>query len=313
MLGYISKAKAQDAHFSQYEASEVMLNSSLTGIISKKDLRIASQFRSQWGTFANKLVSTSLAIDAPIKDRWGIGAYILNNDEAKIFNAFNLVLSGSYEITKPQQNKHKLYVGLQAGIIYKSTKAGDLIFDNQYDDGNFDPDLPSGEPLDRQSRLMPELNYGIYYAWVEKKKIANPYLGFSLLHITSPKESFINESYASKLPRKWILHGGSKIQISDQITLDPRFLAMWQGKASEYNVGLNAMFLVNNKWSAIAGASYRIKDAIIAQLGLRYNNIIYRMSYDFNTSKLKTYSNGHGGIEFSLIITGSAKTFARII
>jgi hypothetical protein len=47
-----------------------------------------------------------------------------------------------------------------------------------------------------------------------------------------------------------------------------------------------------------------VKDALMVQAGVKKDNFILRMSYDVNTSYLNSYSNGKGGFEITLSITG---------
>ena len=308
LFAIVLKASSQDAHFSQYDASPIVLNPALTGMFKDGDFRVSSQYRNQWGAIASNLTTTTLSFDLPLQKRWGVGGYILNSDEARYFNVFNFLLSGAYEITTPDQDKHKLTVGLQFGIICKNTKDYKLVFDNQYYDGNFDPDLPNSENLEQNNLLMPEVNYGILYATIEKGKTINPYGGFSIFHITSPKESFYRLD-DFRLPRKYVLHGGAFIKITDKIKLDPKFLLMRQTNATEINVGLRGYYqLPNSDITLIGGAFYRVKDAVIPVIGINYKNFIYKMSYDINTSSLKEYSRGRGGLEFSLVFFNGMRT-----
>lgn len=302
---------AQDFHLSQYDVSPVILNPSLTGMYGVEEMRVATQYRSQWGALTGSLTSTVLSFDMPFRDRWGIGAYIMDNNGAKVFNTFNFVLSGAYEITINGESMwakdYRLFMGLQAGMIYKGTNEDKLVFDKQYSHGTFDSDLPSGESFEKNGLIMPELNYGISYINVNRDQKVNPYLGFSLFHITSPQESFFNEK-DSRLPRRFLLHGGSKVRIQDNIILDPKFLCMWQKNASEYNLGLKGYYKMNESdiWFS-GGASVRLKDAVIIMLGMDYNNIIFQISYDINTSGLKAYSKSRGGLEFSVVYNTGRK------
>ena len=49
---------------------------------------------------------------------------------------------------------------------------------------------------------------------------------------------------------------------------------------------------------------YRLNDAIIPTFKVDYNSYSFTMSYDINTSSLKTASNGMGGFEISVYSRG---------
>ncbi len=303
LLSFMS-IKAQDAHWSQYDELPVLINPALTGLLNQDNIRAGAQLRSQWGALASNINSAAFAVDAPLNQRWGIGGYMLNNLQSKYFNVFNFVLSGAYQVTALDQNVHFLSVGLQAGMILKNLKDNNLVFDSQYANGNFDPDLPSGESFGRSSRLMPELNYGIYYGYIDPAKKIHPYLGFSVFHITGPNESFVIGA-ESRLPRKWILHGGANIDVNDVFKVEPKILFMRQSNIHEIIAGMNFNYSFKKpEIKVMAGGSYRLNDAAIVQVGISFKNLTYKMSYDINTSSLNAYSNKRGGMEFTIVSNG---------
>lgn len=301
--------KAQDAHLSQFDELPILLNPSMTGFLNVNGIRAGAQLRSQWGALASNITSAAFAVDAPLKECWGIGGYMLNNGQSKYFNVFNFVLSAAYTITALDQNKHFLSVGLQAGMILKGLKANKLTFDSQYSNGNFDPDLPSGESFARSSRLLPELNYGIYYGFTDPARKVHPYLGFSIFHITSPNESFVY-GVESRLPRRWVLHGGSTIDITNAFMIEPKVLYMKQLNIQEILAGMDFSFKQPDIKLMIGGYC-RWNDAAIVELGVNFKNLIYKMSYDINTSSLNTYSSKRGGIEFSIVSNGIGEKRSR--
>lgn len=304
--------KAQDAHLSQYDALPVLLNPALTGnLVTPNNIRAGAQFRSQWGALSSNITSAAFAVDAPLNERWGVGGYIVNNQQSEYFNSFSLILSGAYRVTATDQNKHFLSVGLQAGIIFKDLKDDKLVFDSQYVNGNFDPDLPTGEVFARSSKVLPELNMGLYYGFTDPTKKVHPYLGFSIFHITSPNESFFYNS-ESHLPRKWVLNSGCNIDISKEFDIEPKLLYMRQLNNYELMAGMNFNYSFKEpKIKIMAGGFYRSKDAVIVQSGIIYKNLNFIMSYDINTSSLNTYSYKRGGLEFSIVANGIGEKIYR--
>ena len=296
----------QDYHFSQYDAMPVRFNPGLTGMFKGYNYKAGAIYRNQWRALSVKPFSTfSLGYEMPLKDRWGVGGYITNYDGAKIYNEFNLVVSGAYRITDPRQDVHQLSVGLQAGFINTNINDQELTFNNQYDNGGFDPDLSSNESFARFSKFMPEINIGIYYKYAESKTF-KPYGGFAISHITSPKNQFIETTNnKTRLPRKFLLHAGLIYKIDRDFTLEFKTREMWQGKASEYFFGAELSYLVDRKSKTYIKPAlyYRVKDAVVVGLGVEYKNITLVTTYDITTSSLKQYNNKRGGLEFSLRFT----------
>ena len=59
--------------------------------------------------------------------------------------------------------------------------------------------------------------------------------------------------------------------------------------------------LKDSETELIFGPYYRNKDALVLHFGLLYKDVTYRVSYDINTSSLRSISKYKGGIEFSVI------------
>ena len=60
------------------------------------------------------------------------------------------------------------------------------------------------------------------------------------------------------------------------------------------------------------GGYYRSNDALMVNAGVEFKGLRVGVSYDYNTSSLKTASNGNGGFEISLVyIAPDPLDFAR--
>lgn len=302
-LGTPNESWAQDYHFSQYDALVPTYQPALTGIFNETHYRGATQYRNQWRPLATKPFSTfALAYDMPVAERWGVGGYIVNYDGAKVFNAFNFVVSGAYRITEPTQEKQLLTVGLQMGMIYKNTNNSDLLFESQYADGQFNNQLPSNESFQRLSKLMPEFNVGAYYEWTDPAKEYHPYFGATVFHASSPKESILMEGEGSTLPRRYLFHTGCKLDLSDEFRMNVKGMYQYQGKASDIVAGLSGSYLLTDKQTALQlGCYYRVQDAVVILTGVTYEDLTFTFSYDMTTSGLKEFNGGRGAVEFTLV------------
>ncbi|MBU0764562.1 MAG: PorP/SprF family type IX secretion system membrane protein [Bacteroidetes bacterium] len=298
---------AQDPHLSQYDASPVIMNPSHTGMLDRDDMRAVTQYRNQWNSLASRLTSTSIAFDAAVDKQYGAGIYLVDDDAAKAFSTLSVVFVGAYRITSPIQRRYRLSVGLNVGFIYKQTKDNKLVFDNQYYAGVFNPDLPSGENFPKLRLWMPETGFGFSYVNTNDGKLFNPYSGISVFHVTNPKESFYGNRN-NRLPMRFMVNGGTKINPATKVIIDPNMLLMKQKNNYEVLAGVRGGYILTEKIAAVAGIYYRWRDAVIAMVGFNYNNYVFRVSYDFTVSNLKKYNGGWGGLEFSLLFQGSAKT-----
>ncbi len=302
---------AQDFHLSQYDATPQYLNPALTGLYMGTDagFRANANYRSQWRQLPiNPYTTLSLSYDQPLK-RFGVGGFIINNRSGiGHFNAFNIMASGSYRIIDDPTYKHNLSVGLQMGLLYKSFDPSQYLYDEQYSVsyGGLNPDLPNGENIEKNNMFRFDANMGVFYKYQDKDHWYHPFMGISLYHVTRPNDSFT--SYIRRLPIHYLGNLGADIIINEKVWIRPDFLYMYQAKAQEITFGLLGYYHIEDtEYDAMLGVHYRHKDAVVIHTGVKYQDNLFRVSYDINTSYLNRFSHGRGAIEFSLIYMGKWK------
>jgi len=310
---------AQDFHLSQYEVASQYMNPALTGMYfdEKVNYKINADFREQWRALPSKPYTTGyIAYDMPYQKQWGFGGYIINDQAGtENVNTLSVLMSAAYKITTNGNSSapYDLTVGVQMGLLQKSTHPADYLYDNQYSTtalGGFDPNLPSGENISKTAIFRYDANTGIYYRSHNKQKKVNYYGGFSIFHITKPNQSFIGQN--DRTPMRFVWNGGAYIDVNRQVMINPNALFMLQANAIELNIGAMGYYRIENtEYSPGFGLAYRYEDAIIINIGLKQGtnlcSNIYRISYDINTSPLRNYSGGRGAIEFSVIYSGKRK------
>ena len=296
-----AELRAQDFHLSQYDASPQYLNPSMTGLFDGK-YRFHLHYRTQWASVSTKPFTTAgLAFDLPYK-KLGVGLQVMNfKAGAGNYNELSALFSISYDMAS-KSNMHHLTVGIQAGLIQKSVSGDKLIFGNQYDalnGGGFNTDLPSGEVFGRNKYILPGLNAGALYYFAKSNTRLNPFLGFSAFNITQPKQAFLTNDIP--LPLRLYFHGGLKINVNERIQLLPKFIYMKQLDNNELTSSLLLhYFLKDANTFLIFGPSLRLNDAAILEAGIKKSGYTLRVSYDFNTSSLKSVTYYKGGFEISL-------------
>ncbi|MBL4657459.1 MAG: PorP/SprF family type IX secretion system membrane protein [Flavobacteriales bacterium] len=303
----INVVMAQDAHLSQFYSSELTLNPALTGQF-KGEHRGYLNYRAQWNSVIKKTPheTTIIAYDKPMK-RFGVGGYLLNYRAGNSgINFFHFVLSGAYEISVDRQRVHHLITGLQLGFIHKgySPTSYDIQYDTTYipQDGAeqwFNPLIPTGESYEQLTFILPEVNFGVLYYNAKRYADVHPYGGLSAYHLTSPKETFY--SAGNRLPIRMVAYGGSKIKLDKNYSIDANFIYMRQTNANELQVGGICTYdIEGSNQNFFGGVYYRNQDAVILHLGGTYEDYVIGVSYDFNTSTLRSVSKGRGGFELSI-------------
>lgn len=292
---------AQDFHLSQYDANSLYLNPAMTGMFDGY-YRIHGHYRTQWAAVAFKpFTTTAISFDMPVK-KYGVGGRIMNfRAGAGGYNVLSIAGSAAYDLVLDKAYNHHLAFGIQAEVIQKSVDMTKLTFGNQYTTGTgggFDPNLPTGEIFQNSNFFLANFNAGMLYYYAKEGKRLNPFLGFSTHNITQPKESFFDQT--NKLPIRYTIHGGTKINLNEKIQLLPKFLIMRQKNAKEFTYSLLLhYFLSGSDTYLIIGPTIRRRDATVAEFGIKTGKYICRVSYDINTSPLKSYSNSRGAFEIS--------------
>ncbi|MBN4065706.1 PorP/SprF family type IX secretion system membrane protein [Candidatus Amoebophilus asiaticus] len=299
------RANGQDSHLSQYYSLPMSVNPAQTGIF-EGDYRISGIYRNQWSSITSPFATTVGAFDMPLKyiDNVGLGIYIRNSTAgAGHINTFNALTSVGYHFSLDPGEINHLAIGFQGGFIQKRFDPTKLTFEKQYVPGSgFDSNASNGEDFLKTQLTNFDLNVGVmwYYGNNVLDSKFQPYLGYAILHITKPDESFYS-AISHNYPRRNIIHGGSRINMHETIHITPHLLVMTQGPFLEFTGGVNSNYTLEEGTELLFGLAYRNRDALITQTGIRFKDFTVGLSYDINTSSLNKVSNGQGGFEISLV------------
>ena len=305
-----SNLYAQDPHFSQFFSSPLTLNPAFTGKFDG-NVRFSGNYRNQWPSINNAFITTTGSVDfhvgkkiIPSNDNWGVGFAALNDNSAAgavNFNYFSL--STAYHKGLDEDGNTQLSGGVQVTYANMFINTTSLHFANQLQpDGSWTGS--SGEDFSGStlSSNYLDMNAGILYSGSTNER-NNFYGGVSVYHINKPTQKFTTAEKYVLNPRATI-HAGTYFGIGPATTLHFSGIQTFQGGASETVIGGAFQFITNpeeelKQTSLYIGSWIRFKDAIIPYLGLEYNDVRLGITYDVNTSSLKTASNGNGGIEIS--------------
>lgn len=296
----LSNLYGQDAHLSQFYATDIVINPGQTGMFDG-EYRGHMHYRNQWSSVLNNpFVTGMVSFDRPYK-RFGFGGYIFDS-KAGVggLNSLTVVVGGAYNIINDPSDEHHFTAGVQIGFIQKSISTGDLLYNSQYSGINgtsYDPNLPSNENFAYESFIIPEANFGIHYYNTSITKKVKPYGSISAFHLTRPSESFYGNS--NKLPIRFLSELGAKIDLSKEYFLEPNILIMKQVNVYEFNVGVLGYKNLKPNIFLFAGPYYRNNDAFILHTGILYEDYRFGISYDINSSSLKELSGYQGGLELS--------------
>lgn len=321
-------AKAQDAHFSQFNASPLYLNPGMTGVFGC-NYRFTAIYRSQWNSilkdesvpmFRSIAASYDMRFNKGLSkhDAFGIGAMFFNDRAGESrFGTNQLNMSFSYLKSLNYQGNNYLSLGFQAGAAQRNMN-GDLRFGNQFDGEGYNAALPSQEVTDFGSFMFFDINAGLFWYYAPKKRV-NYYAGAFAYHLNRPSQSFYGGNEA-KMFMKYGINGGLQFPLAAQIDLLPGLMFMKQGPATETNIGTMIKWFFdpgNPAGNAFYfGPYYRIvrgidspinSESLILMGKMDIASFTVGLSYDLNFSQLTDASNARGGFEISAAYIGCFK------
>ncbi len=317
------KAQAQDIHFTQFNASPLIVNPAFTGNFSGK-LRASAIYRDQWRTVSAPFKTIAVSVDAPIVSDLTIDDYLaagiqLYNDRAGDANLSNLSALASIAYHKflgASANK-ALSVGFQGGYTQKSFDLTKLYFGDEFIDGSFQP-----------GTLDPSLNNKVNYftfnagiSWAHQAGDGFSYaLGVGANNINQPLETFDRKEDLADvgLGMRYTAQAGFIAYVSEKLSLRPAFLYQSQANATEMLAGNEFHLIVGDPefraftTAVFLGGYYRFDDAAMITAGLEFKGFRLGLAYDYTVSDLKNSARNAGGFEIALTwIAPDPLDFAR--
>lgn len=303
---------AQDIHFSQYYASPLTLNPAMTANINGM-FRANFNYRTQWFTVPTQNAispyqTIHAAFDMPIlrnrleHDAFGFGVSFYNDRAGDGALTTNSVLASiAYHKAVDRYGKARIGLGIQAGMAMKQVNLNKLLFEEQYDELGLNPAYFNGESnFNSKPIIYPDVNIGVLWQHTPSSTFRY-YAGYAINHIAKPKESFLADG-GNRLGFRHVAHGGAEIFLGNgYFSLAPTFLFMLQKQAQQYNIGLGLNYRINDNLDIFGGGMYRIKDAVILNIGTEFYGCRVGLSYDINHSDLRNATRAQGALEISAI------------
>lgn len=311
----VSFVKGQDIHLSHIHASPTVLNPAMNGLFMGQ-ARVIANTKSQWNTvtkgYKTVVGSADMKLAVVNKNDFISGGIQLFADRAGDLNFTTSSASISFSYLKAFDKKGRNFVSL--GI--QNSFIGNRVDFSKID--SYEPISAFGKG-DLPNRINYwDVNAGV--GWFYKPNKYNTYyVGFSAFHLNNAGVGFRNaetSENATTIYRRFNLHGGATIRMSEELTLKPSFLFMDQGPHREITFGSFLRYKANRTglhkrplYFVYAGAWLRSYvesdiagvDAIVASIKYEYRKLSIAISYDINISSYTAASGGRGGLEFSVI------------
>ncbi len=316
LIGKVSQA--QDIHFSQFYENAILRNPALTGIFSG-DYKAGINYRNQWSSisvpFQTGLASVESRIAVSEIDFLSFGVTATYDHAGSInFNSLQVYPAINYNKSLEDDRQSYLSAGFTAGYVQRSVDPNKMKFASQYGIGGYNANNASGETINNVKLSYLDIGAGISFnSSMGRENTVNYYLGAAAYHVNKPKAAFNPSENFIRMDTKWNGNFGFQWAIDPKLALTFHSNYSKQGAYQEiifgalgswreYDAAMKTMFVL------YGGLFYRVNDAIIPTLKLDYQRYSITVSYDINSSGLRTASSGVGGFELSLFTRGDLTT-----
>ncbi|MEZ5017317.1 MAG: PorP/SprF family type IX secretion system membrane protein [Flavipsychrobacter sp.] len=305
-------SNAQDIHFSQFYELSILRNPSLTGLFTD-DYKVGVVYRNQWSSISRPFTTAVANVEShlPIGKDFASFGLLAYYDKAGSIDLQTLGIYPAINYNKylEDDNNSYLSVGFTGGYLQRSFNPSKATFDNQYQNGYYSPDNPNGETLPNPKLSQWDLGAGVSFSsTVGEEDNINYIVGVAAYHITQPNSSFYKDPNI-KTDTRWNASASMSVKASESFNYQVHINYMRQGNYNEAIAGgLLGWNLKNYNGDLVfgiyAGAFYRVLDAVVPVVKLKYKSYNIGMSYDMNLSSLQAASNLQGGYEITLVKTG---------
>jgi len=309
----VQTAKAQDIHFTQFEAAPLIINPAFTGNFDGA-ARVTAIYRNQWASVTIPYLTYGASFDAPIIHDLSVDDYLavglqVYKDQAGDANLSNFtgLLSIAYHKFLGQSVNKVLSVGLQGGYSQQTLDLTKLYFGDEYVNGTFQ----QGTSLEYQLGLLNQVKYYTVNAGVSFAHSPSEAFSYVLAvganNLNQPANGFAEKtSNQVGLDMRYTGQAGAIWNLSQRFSLRPAVLYQNQATANEIIAGNEFYYLAGNpefpmySTGFFIGGWYRTGDAVMATVGVEYKGVRIGVAYDYNISDLQTASNGNGGFEIAI-------------
>jgi len=300
LVATLGAVKAQDAEFSQYYANPLYLNPAYAGSIECG--RLGLNYRNQYPSLSNAYVTYNVSYDQSMPGINSGFGFLVMNDAQGDGGLVRTSVGAYYSYDLKVSSDINVRFGVKGAYYQEKLNWNKFVFADQIDPttGNIDPNS-SELPPSKDNITAVDFAAGLVLNYSDKF-----FVGVAADHLTQPKLSFY-ENDDSKLPMKITANAGVSINASNgglgntydgDIIIQPNILYMQQENFHQLSAGLYIA-----KYPFVVGSWYRHnfqnQDAVVALVGITYNNFRAGYSYDFTVSQIGGKAGGAHEISFA--------------
>lgn len=286
-------SSAQDPKFSQYFASPLTLNPANTGFFDG-EYRIALNTRQQWGNFGDPYNTYSVSGDIKLVQDENFTNSVFSLGLSGLFDeSFNKALksqyiSASFSYFQYLDVNHQFKFGLAPQVSYVSRflDFNKLTFASQYTNGGFDNSMPNYLDLKNDKTSHFDLNIGANFS--ASFDNISFVLGYSIYHITKPKETMLY-SVSNKIPYRKTVNFGVFYNLNYNMDLNITAIHSMQKMNNDTMLGSVLGFKVNEdaKVKLYTGLWYNFNESsVYPYVGVTLGNLNAGVNYTVYSNKV---------------------------
>lgn len=311
MMFNTGSAKAQDVHFTQFDATPLTINPAFTGAFTGQ-VRASAIYRDQWrsamgGSAAFKTYAASIDMpiifDQSVDDYLAAGLQVYNDRAGDAgLNNFSVLASIAYH--KFLNPKSVLSAGLQGGYSTRNLDISKLYFGDEYVGSQWVPGTSSQHGYLGNGFQNFLINGGLSFSQTVGERSGFT-IGLGVNNVNIPMQSIDKRESTKDVNLKMRYTGqiGGVISLNEAFSIRPAVLLQSQASSmeivggTEFNMKFGSEVGLPNASGVFAGVWYRHEDAVMATAGVEYNNFRIGFAYDMTISTLKNYGKNTGGFE----------------
>lgn len=314
----IKNIQAQDIHFSQFFEAPLLRNPSLAGLFDG-DVRLQLVYRDQWKSVTPNSFRTASfngEYKMPVSggdDFFTIGGQILlDKAGSAVQSTTHLLPVVNYHKSLSTQRTSYLSLGFMGGWVQKRIDYSKITTNNQYYDENWNAAAPTGEYFTDPTIGYWDGSVGMNFNTSLGSEYKHMFfIGAAYHHINRPKTSFYKNA-AIELQPKYVFSTGLKYVIDDFQSFTLHQDVFIQGSSREIIGGgwyshILGDFPDDPAYVLHGGLFIRYRDAVVPVVKMDIRSFSITLSYDINTSPLKTASQLRGGFELGLTFKSFTK------
>ena len=255
---------------SQYMFNNYLLNPAEAGSVDYMPFTLSA--RVQWAGIEGAPKTQFFSTHSKITKEMGLGGFVYR-DETGPISEQGIQLSYAYHLSLSR--KEKISFGLAGQWFFYNIDQNYL---NPYSGG--DAALNS---LQASANSL-DFNLGVlYYTDKYKVGISTPQLLQNSLY------NSLTDNYSPELKRHYYLYGEFQQEINNEVDIVPSTLLKYvAGSPVQFDVNVKALYL-KKYW---AGISYRYNNAMVAMVGLSWEDWSFGYSFDYSLNNINDYTVG---------------------